>query len=61
MNPFEEQMQAFADKLSPEAKAVVSHVLKAEHGRRFSDDRSDLPDEFATSALQMVMAKEGRK
>ncbi|TQL20172.1 hypothetical protein [Streptomyces sp. SLBN-134] len=61
MNPFEEKMQQFADSLSSEAKAVVSHVINAEHRRRFSDDRSDLPDDFATRALQVAMAKEAQK
>jgi hypothetical protein len=61
MNPFEEQMQAFASSLSLEAREVVNHVVTAEHRRRFSDDRSDLPENFATRALQMAMAKETRK
>lgn len=58
MNPFEEKMQAFARSLSTEVKEVVNHVVTAEHMRRFSDDRSDLPENFATRALQMAMAKE---
>lgn len=61
MNPFEEQMQALASSLSSEAKEVVNHVVTAEHRRRFSDDRSDLPDDFATRALQMAKAKEAQK
>lgn len=61
MNPFEEQMQKMASELSSEAKEVVAYVVTAEHRRRFSDDRSDLPDEFANRALQMAKTKEGRK
>lgn len=61
MNPFEEKMQAYARRLSPEAREVVNYVVAAEHRRRFSDDRSDLPENFATRALHMAMAKETHK
>lgn len=61
MNPFEEKMREFASSLSPEAKEVVNHVVAAEHRRRFSDNRGDLPDEFANRALQMAKAKEIQK
>ena len=57
MSAFQERMKKLADELSPEAKEMVVKVLRAEHAKRFID-RSNLPDEFATAALQAAKRKE---
>ena len=57
MSAFQERMKKLASELSPEAKEIVKKVLAAEHQKRFSD-RSNLPDEFATAALQAAKRKE---
>lgn len=57
MSAFQERMKKLASELSPEAKEIVKKVLAAEHQKRFSD-RSKLPDEFATAALQAAKRKE---
>ena len=57
MSAFQERMKKLAIELSPEAKEIVKKVLSAEHQKRFSD-RSNLPDEFATAALQAAKRKE---
>jgi len=57
MSAFQDQMKRLASELSPEAKEIVKKVLAAEHQKRFSD-RSNLPDEFATAALQAAKRKE---
>lgn len=58
MSAFEERMSQIASELSPEAKELAALVIDAEHKRRFSEDRSVLPDEFAHRALQLAKAKE---
>lgn len=57
MSTFQERMKKLASELSPEAREIVKKVLAAEHQKRFSD-RSNLPDEFATAALQLAKRKE---
>lgn len=57
MSAFQDRMKKLASELSPEAKQIVKKVLSAEHQKRFAD-RSKLPDEFATSALQLAKQKE---
>lgn len=57
MSAFQERMKKLASELSPEAKEIVKKVLAAEHHKRFAD-RSNLPDEFATAALQLAKWKE---
>lgn len=57
MSAFQERMKKIASELSPEAKEIVKRVLAAEHQKRFSD-RSNLPDEFATAALQAAKRNE---
>ena len=57
MSAFQERMKKLASELSPEAKEIVKRVLAAEHQKRFSD-RGNLPDEFATAALQAAKRKE---
>ena len=57
MSAFQDRMKKLASELSPEAKEIVKKVLAAEHQKRFSD-RSNLPDEFATAALQAAKRKE---
>jgi hypothetical protein len=58
VSAFEEQMKEIASRLSPEAAEVVKHVITAESRRRFSGNRSQLPHEFATRALQLAKGKE---
>lgn len=58
MSAFEERMTEIASQLSPAAVELTKLVIEAEHKRRFSEDRSDLPDEFAHRALQFTKAKE---
>lgn len=61
MSAFEDYMKELGAKLSPEALQVTKFVIEAEHRRRFSDDRSDLQEEFALRALQTVQkAGEGQ-
>jgi hypothetical protein len=57
MSAFQKRMIKLASELSPEAKGIVKKVLTAEHQKRFSD-RSKLPDDFATAALQAAKPKE---
>lgn len=57
MSAFQERMKKLASELSPEAKEIVKKVLSVEHQKRFSD-RTNLPDEFATTALQLAKRKE---
>ena len=61
MSAFEDYMKELGAQLSPEALQVTKFVIEAEHRRRFSDDRSDLQEEFALRALQTVQkAGEGQ-
>jgi len=60
MSKFQENMIKSANKLSPEAKEIVKQVLNAEHKRRFSENRSDLAENFATAALQSAKHRESR-
>lgn len=57
MSDFQKRMKKLASNLSPESREIVSQVLSAEHQKRFSD-RTNLPDEFATKALQIAKPKE---
>jgi hypothetical protein len=57
MSAFQERMKKIASDLSPEAKEIVKKVLQAEHQKRFGD-RSNLPDEYATAALQAAKRRE---
>ncbi|MEV6631585.1 hypothetical protein AB0M54_12620 [Actinoplanes sp. NPDC051470] len=54
MSAFEHYMKELGAGLSPAAREVTKFVIEAEHRRRFSDDRSDLHEEFALRALQSV-------
>ncbi|WP_338767821.1 hypothetical protein V7968_02385 [Nocardia vulneris] len=58
MSAFEERMKDIASRLSPAAMEVTKLVIEAEHKRRFSEDRGDLPDEFANRALLVMTHKE---
>ena len=58
MSAFQERMKKLANGLSPDAKNVVRQVLTAEHKRRFSENRADLPETFATLALKAAKHKE---
>ncbi|MEG8181227.1 hypothetical protein GZH49_22195 [Nocardia terpenica] len=58
MSAFEERMKDIASRLSLAAMEVTKFVIDAEHKRRFSEDRSDLPDEFANRALLVTKPKE---
>ncbi|MDG4803151.1 hypothetical protein [Micromonospora sp. WMMD980] len=61
MRAFEEHMKELAAQLSPQALLVTKFIIEAEHRRRFSDDRTDLQEEFALRALQTVQkAGEGQ-
>jgi hypothetical protein len=57
MSAFQDRMKKLARELSPEAKEIVRKILAAEHQKRFSD-RKNLPDEFATAALQAAKRRE---
>ncbi|MEU8076019.1 hypothetical protein AB0B31_11255 [Catellatospora citrea] len=54
MSAFEQHMKDLVTNLSPEAAAVTRVVIEAEHRRRFSEDRSDLQEDFAHQALQVT-------
>jgi len=57
---FQDRMKKIASDLSPEAKEIVKKVLTDEHRNRFGD-RSNLPEEYATAALQAAKRKESSK
>jgi hypothetical protein len=58
VSAFEDQMKMVAKGLSPEAKEIVKRVLAVEHRHRFSENRSQLAEEFATSALKAASDRE---
>jgi hypothetical protein len=60
MSAFQDRMKKLATDLSPEAREMVKKVLTDEHRHRFSD-RSNLPEEYATAALQAAKRKESSK
>ena len=60
MSDFQDRMKKLATTLSPEAKEIVKKVLNDEHRNRFSD-RRELPEDYATAALQAAKRKESSK
>lgn len=58
MSGFEERMKKLAEHMSPAARTMVRQVLTAEHKRRFSQNRKDLPETYATAALKAAKQKE---
>jgi hypothetical protein len=60
MSSFQDRMKKLASELSPEAREIVKKVLTDEHRHRFGD-RSNLPEEYATAALQAAKRKETSK
>ena len=60
MSAFEDRMKKLSTDLSLEVREMVKKVLTDEHRCRFSD-RSNLPEEYATAALQTAKRKESSK
>lgn len=54
---FEQEMKRYSKTLADDVRQIVLQVLTSEHKFRFSD-RSDLPKEFATRALDLAKVDE---